>query len=65
MNSGQKALVCELQHGDGPAAILAQPSVKEMLDFMLAQKPKKPPPSIPKGHPKAIGSVTQRFPIAF
>lgn len=66
LNSGQKALMCELQHSDGPAAILAQPSMKEMLGFMLAQKKKKKhPQSIPKGHQKAVGSVTQRFPIAF
>lgn len=65
LNSGQKALVCELQHGEGPAATLAEPSVKEMLGFMLAQKNKKTPLSIPKGHQKAIGIVTQRFPIAF
>lgn len=35
--------MCELQHGEGPAATLAQPSVKEMLGFMLAQKTKKKP----------------------
>lgn len=64
-NSGLKDFMCELQHGAGPAALLAQPSMKEMLGFMLAQKNPKNPLSVPKGHQKAIGSVTQRFPIAF
>lgn len=40
----------ELQLSDGPAAVLPQPSLKEMLGFMLAQKNQKTPLSLPKGH---------------
>lgn len=54
----------ELQLSDGPAAVLPQPSLKEMLGFMLAQKTKKPLCHFQKDT-KAMGCITQRFPIAF
>lgn len=64
LTSGQKALVCELQQGDGPAAILAQPSIKEMLGFMLAQKnPKKPLSQFQRGIKRPSGALLKGFPL--
>lgn len=51
----------EWQLSEGPAAVLAQPSLKEMLVFMLAQKNQKIPLSLPKGH-QGRGASLKGFP---
>lgn len=62
LNSGQKAHVCESQHSDGPAAILAQPSLKEMLGFMLAQKNKKLLCQFQRDMKRPLGALLKGFP---
>lgn len=52
----------ELQLSDGPAAVLPQPSLKEMLGFMLAKKNPKNPSVPSKRTPRPWGASLKRFP---
>lgn len=54
----------QLQLSNGPAAVLAQPSLKEMLGLCWLKKTKKSLCHFQKDT-KAMGHVTQTFPIAF
>lgn len=68
LTCGQKTLYVQLQLSNGPAAVLAQPSLKEMLGLCWLKKTKKIPRHFPchfQKDTKAMGHVTQTFPIAF